>query len=135
MRRQVNEAAAEWGVASHGWKIFECSGHPSGQETAFALLVPAATLMVIGFTLARTELRLSNLMALDATMQGTWGCRPELYPEALALVTSHAIALAPFIECHPLSAAPQVLARLAAHELTRRAILLPATDHTEETAC
>lgn len=135
VRRQVNAAAAEWGVAAHSWKIFECSGQASGQETAFGLLVPAATLMVIGFTLARTELRLSNLMALDATVQGTWGCRPELYPAALGLVTTHAIALSPFIECHRLFSGPDVLARVAAHELTRRAILIPAAEPTKETPC
>lgn len=125
IRKQVTAAANDWGVPAHSWKIFECSGHPSGQETAFALLVPAATLMVIGFTLARTELRLSNLMALDATAQGTWGCKPELYPAALKLITSHAITLKPFIEMHGLADAPAVLEQVAQHEITRRAILVP----------
>lgn len=126
IRKQVTAAASEWGVAAHSWKIFECSGHPAGQETAFALLTPAATLMVIGFTLARTELRLSNLMALDATAQGSWGCKPELYPAALQLITSHAITLEPFIETHSLSDAPAVLERVAQHQLKQRAILIPA---------
>ncbi|HET9982331.1 MAG TPA: 6-hydroxycyclohex-1-ene-1-carbonyl-CoA dehydrogenase [Longimicrobiales bacterium] len=125
IRKQVSAAAAEWGCAPHGWKIFECSGHPSGQETAFGLLTYASTLVVIGFTLARTELRLSNLMALDATVQGTWGCRPELYPAALRLVTEGRITLRPFIECFPLSEGPAVLGRVAAHEIERRAILVP----------
>ncbi|MEX2282261.1 MAG: 6-hydroxycyclohex-1-ene-1-carbonyl-CoA dehydrogenase [Gemmatimonadota bacterium] len=125
IRKQVAAAAADWGVPGHSWKIFECSGHPAGQETAFALLTYASTLMVIGFTLARTELRLSNLMALDATAQGSWGCKPELYPQALLLVTSGAIAIKPFIEQYPLSAAPAVLERVANHEITRRPILLP----------
>ncbi|HUF51062.1 MAG TPA: 6-hydroxycyclohex-1-ene-1-carbonyl-CoA dehydrogenase [Longimicrobiales bacterium] len=125
IRKQVAAAAASWNVPAHSWKIFECSGHPAGQETAFGLLTYAATLLVIGFTLARTELRLSTLMALDATVQGTWGCRPELYPEALRLVTSGAVAVKPFIECHQLSDAPAVLQRVADHGIKRRAILLP----------
>ncbi|HET9438726.1 MAG TPA: 6-hydroxycyclohex-1-ene-1-carbonyl-CoA dehydrogenase [Longimicrobiales bacterium] len=125
IRKQVTAAAEEWGVPAHSWKIFECSGHPAGQETAFSLLTPAATLMVIGFTLARTELRLSNLMALDATAQGTWGCKPELYPDALRLITSHAITLQPFIESHSLNDAPAVLERVAQHQIKRRAILIP----------
>lgn len=125
IRKQVMAAANEWGVPAHSWKIFECSGHPAGQEMAFSLLTPAATLMVIGFTLARTELRLSNLMALDATAQGTWGCKPELYPDALRLITSHAITLQPFIESHSLNDAPAVLERVAQHQIKRRAILIP----------
>lgn len=125
IRRQVTAAATEWGVSAHSWKIFECSGNAAGQQTAFSLLMPASTLMVIGFTLARTELRLSNLMALDATVQGTWGCKPELYPEALRLVTTHAITLAPFIERFALADAPTVLERVAEHQIKQRAILEP----------
>ena len=125
IRKQVSAAAEEWGVPAHSWKIFECSGSAAGQETAFALLAPASILMVIGFTLARVELRLSNLMALDATAQGTWGCKPELYPEALRLVVTNAITLKPFIERHPLSRGPEVLEAVAQHQLMRRAIFNP----------
>ncbi len=126
IKQAIAAAAAEWCCRPHGWKVFECSGQPKGQETAFGLLTPAATLVVVGFTLGKIELRLSNLMALDATVQGTWGCRPELYPEALALVTGGAVALRPFIELFPLSDGPEVLRRVADHELDRRAILVPA---------
>ena len=125
IRRQITAAAKEWGSRLHSWKIYECSGHPSGQETAFGLLTHAATLMVVGFTMARGEFRLSNLMALNATAQGTWGCRPELYPDALKLVTDGQIALRPFIETHPLSEGLDVLERVAAHEVAGRAILVP----------
>jgi 6-hydroxycyclohex-1-ene-1-carbonyl-CoA dehydrogenase len=125
LRQEVRAFARERGCPDHGWKIFECSGHPGGQETAWGLLTHAATLVVVGFTLAKVELRLSNAMAFDATIQGTWGCRPELYPEALALVTGGKITLKPFIETHPLSNGPAVLARVAAHQIARRAILTP----------
>ena len=125
MRSRIRDAAATWGCADHSWKIFECSGHPEGQSTAYGLLNHAATLMVVGFTLAKVELRLSNLMAFDATAQGTWGCRPELYPAALELVTSGKIALRPFVETHPLDEGPSVLERVAAHQMEGRAILVP----------
>jgi 6-hydroxycyclohex-1-ene-1-carbonyl-CoA dehydrogenase len=85
--------------------------------------------MVVGFTLGRIEVRLSNLMAFDATVQGTWGCLPELYPAALALVTSGRITLKPFIERHPMSQGPEVLRRVADHEIHRRAILEPDWKH------
>lgn len=125
LRQEIRGFARERGCPEHGWKIFECSGHRGGQETAWGLLTYAATLMVVGFTLDKVELRLSNAMAFDATIQGTWGCRPELYPDALALVAGGKVTLKPFIERHPLSDGPDVLARVAAHQITRRAILIP----------
>jgi 6-hydroxycyclohex-1-ene-1-carbonyl-CoA dehydrogenase len=125
LRDEVRARAKAWGCAPYGWKIFECSGHAAGQETAWGLLGPAATLMVVGFTLDRVGLRLSNLMAYDARAQGTWGCRPELYPEALELVTSGRITLRPFIARFPLDEGPEVLGKVADHEIDRRAILVP----------
>lgn len=125
LRGAVKQHAQEWSCPPVGWKLFECSGSTAGQETAWGLLGPAATLMVVGFTLGKIELRLSNLMAYDATAQGTWGCRPELYPEALELVTSGRITLRPFIERFSLADGPDVLRRVADHEIDRRAILVP----------
>jgi 6-hydroxycyclohex-1-ene-1-carbonyl-CoA dehydrogenase len=125
LRKRVRAFAAERGCDETGWKIFECSGHPGGQETAWGLLTHGATLMVVGFTLAKVALRLSNAMAFDATIQGTWGCKPELYPAALELVTTGRVALGPFIERHPLAVGAEVLAQVADHRIARRAILVP----------
>jgi 6-hydroxycyclohex-1-ene-1-carbonyl-CoA dehydrogenase len=128
LKKEIAAQARAWGCPAHGWVIFECSGSTAGQETAFGLLGTTGTLMVVGFTLGKLELRLSNLMAFDATVQGTWGCRPELYPDALALVTSGRITLKPFIEHHPLSHGAEVLGQVANHQLHRRAILVPGPD-------
>jgi 6-hydroxycyclohex-1-ene-1-carbonyl-CoA dehydrogenase len=125
LRKQVRGFAQARGCPEHSWRIFECSGHPAGQETAYGLLVHAATLMVVGFTLAKVELRLSNAMAFDATIQGTWGCRPELYPAALGLIAAGKVTLGPFVERHRLAEGAAVLARVAGHEIHRRAILVP----------
>lgn len=127
LRRQIAGACEEWGCPPHGWKIFECSGHPAGQETAFSLLTYAATLMVVGFTMAKVQVRLSNLMAFDATAQGTWGCLPELYGEALRLVTSGLVTLRPFIVQQPLSDGATVFDGVASHVFDRRVILTPHT--------
>jgi 6-hydroxycyclohex-1-ene-1-carbonyl-CoA dehydrogenase len=127
LRNRVRGFAAERGCGENGWRIFECSGHPAGQATAWGLLTHAATLMVVGFTPAKVELRLSNAMVFDATIQGTWGCRPELYPEAVTLVTSGRVVLEPFIERHPLASGADVLAAVAEHRLARRAILVPGS--------
>jgi 6-hydroxycyclohex-1-ene-1-carbonyl-CoA dehydrogenase len=125
LKARIREAAGDWGIPSHGWKLFECSGTVPGQETAFGLLNPAAVLLLVGFTLEKGTFRLSNLMAMDATAQGTWGCLPELYPEALAMVTSGQVTLDGLIETHPLSSGPGVLENFADHRLSRRAILVP----------
>ena len=125
LKKQVQGQAQAWGCPAHSWKIFECSGHTNGQQTAWGCLTYAATLVVIGFTLAKTEVRLSNVMAFDATVQGTWGCLPELYPAALKLVTGGRITLKPFIERHPMSRGADVLQQVADHALMRRAILEP----------
>ena len=115
------------GISTSRWKIFEMSGTVAGQELAWSLLGPAATLGVVGFTMDKPHIRLSNLMALDATAFGSWGCSPRLYPAALALVVSGQITLRPFIERHSMSDGPELFAHLAsAHDGTaRRAILVP----------
>jgi 6-hydroxycyclohex-1-ene-1-carbonyl-CoA dehydrogenase len=123
--------AADSGFAT-SWKIFEMSGTLPGQELAWSLLVPAATLGVIGFTMDKPQVRLSNLMALDAQAFGSWGCSPSLYAEAIALVTSGQITLRPFIERRPIADGPALFAQLAdGHAAAgRRAILIP--DETED---
>jgi len=102
------------------------SGTAAGQELAWSLLGPASTLGVIGFTMDKPSIRLSNLMALDATAFGSWGCSPALYPDALALVFSGKVTLRPFIERHPLADGAALLTELASHNGNgRRAILIP----------
>ncbi len=114
------------GLRQTEWKIFECSGTAAGQSNAWGLLVPGATLAVVGFTMARVEIRLSNLMAFDARALGNWGCPPELYPAALDLVLAGKVRLKPFIEHHPLDEINAVFTKAHAHALKRRAILVPA---------
>ena len=67
VRRLVREVAGDLRARDWGWKVFEASGTPAGQVTAWELLGPAATLVVVGYTREQVSLRLSNLMALDAT--------------------------------------------------------------------
>ena len=118
--------AKEQGLRQSEWIIFECSGTRAGQETAFGLLNHGATLCVVGFTMDKLELRLSNLMAFHARALGNWGCAPELYPEALDLVLDGKVQIKPFIERHPLSEINQVFDAAHHGALKRRAILVPA---------
>lgn len=108
-----------------GLKIFETSGSPEGQLTAFNLLDFGAYLAVVGYTPAKLQLRLSNLMAFDATARGNWGCPPEEYPAALDMVLTGKIKLGPYLEVHALDEAPEVFAAVAHHAIQRRVILRP----------
>ena len=125
LKKAIQGFVKENKLPGTGWKIFECSGTAAGQETAYSLLTFGATLSVVGFTMDKVELRLSNLMAFHARALGNWGCLTELYPAALDLVLDGKIALSPFVERHPLEKINEVFAAAHAHKLTRRAILVP----------
>jgi 6-hydroxycyclohex-1-ene-1-carbonyl-CoA dehydrogenase len=108
-----------------GLKVFETSGTRAGQETAFNLLDFGGYLAVVGFTPEKATLRLSNLMALDATARGNWGCPPQWYPDALDLVLSGRIDLTDFVQTYPLDEAAEVMNEVAHHRIQKRPILVP----------
>lgn len=126
LRAVVQAFAKEKNLPQTEWFIFECSGTAAGQATAFGLMTHGATLSVVGFTMDRVEVRLSNLMAFDARALGNWGCPPELYPGALELVLDRKIDLRPYVEKHPMQKINDVFAAAHRHELSRRAVLVPA---------
>ena len=126
LKKEIGAFAKASGLPSREWVIFECSGTAAGQAAAFGLLVHGATLAVVGFTMDKVELRLSNLMAFHARALGNWGCTPELYSAALDLVLDGKVALLPFVERRPLDEINGVLAAVHDRKLTRRAILVPA---------
>ncbi len=113
------------GLRATEWIVFECSGTAAGQQTGFGLLTFGSTLSVIGFTMDKLEVRLSNLMAFDARIIGNWGCEPGHYPAALELVLDGRVELKPYVEMHPLDEAPALIEAAARHELRRRPILMP----------
>ncbi|MGP0059906.1 MAG: 6-hydroxycyclohex-1-ene-1-carbonyl-CoA dehydrogenase [Beijerinckiaceae bacterium] len=125
LKAKITEFCKAKGLPLTEWTIFECSGTAVGQSTAFGLLTYGATLCVVGFTMDKVELRLSNLMAFDARAIGNWGCPPELYQGALDLVLDGKIELGAFVEQRPLADINHVFAEAHEHKLTRRAILVP----------
>jgi 6-hydroxycyclohex-1-ene-1-carbonyl-CoA dehydrogenase len=125
LKAKIVEFCKVGGLPLTEWTIFECSGTAAGQTTAFGLLTYGATLCVVGFTMDRIEVRLSNLMAFDARALGNWGCPPELYPAALDLVLDGRIELASFVQRHPLDRINEVFEQAHTHKLTRRAVLVP----------
>jgi len=123
LKSAVRNFAKQSGRKNIGLKIFETSGTPAGQQTAFGLLDFGGYLSVVGFTPRKVELRLSNLMALDATARGNWGCPPDQYPPALDLVLRGKVAIEPYVQVHSLNEAPAVFDSVATHSITHRAIL------------
>ncbi|MDJ0955614.1 MAG: 6-hydroxycyclohex-1-ene-1-carbonyl-CoA dehydrogenase [Arenicellales bacterium] len=125
LKKAVQEFAKDNNLPPNEWKIFECSGTPAGQQTAYGLLTFGATLAVVGFTMDKVEIRLSNLMAFHARALGNWGCPPQYYPQALDLALDGKISMKPFIETHPLAEINAVFEAAHAHKLTKRAIMIP----------
>ena len=125
LRGQVKEAVRALGAPSFCWKIFETSGTKPGQETAFGLMGHGAYLGIVGFTMAKLEVRLSNLMAFDATVRGNWGCDPELYPEVLQWIGEGRLKIKPYVEKHPLADINQILDAAHHGKLLKRAVLVP----------
>jgi 6-hydroxycyclohex-1-ene-1-carbonyl-CoA dehydrogenase len=125
LKKQVQGFAKERGLRNTEWKIFECSGSPAGQTVAYGLLVFGSHLAIVGFTTAKTEVRLSNLMAFNARLQGNWGCLPEHYPQVVELVLSGKVQMKPFTKQYPLAEINRIFEAAHAHELIERAILVP----------
>jgi 6-hydroxycyclohex-1-ene-1-carbonyl-CoA dehydrogenase len=125
MKDAVRAQVRETGHGRIGTKIFEMSGTAAGQQTAFGLLDFGSYLAVVGYTTDKIEVRLSNLMALDATARGNWGCAPEKYPKALTLVLEGKVKLEPFIDLRPFEELPELLGAAHRHELRKRAIVTP----------
>jgi 6-hydroxycyclohex-1-ene-1-carbonyl-CoA dehydrogenase len=125
-RDAIRAFAKENGLRQTEWFIFECSGTAAGQTTAFGLLNRGATMAVVGFTMDKVEVRLSNLMAFHARLLGNWGCVPENYPGALDLVLDGKIKVAPFVEKRPLEDINKVFHDVHAGSVKRRVVLVPA---------
>jgi len=125
LKTSIRGLARESGRGHLGWKIFEMSGTTPGQQTAWNLLDFGAYLAVVGYTSDKLELRLSNLMAYDATARGNWGCAPSNYPKALSLVLERKVVLEPYVETHMLSELPELFDAAKRHAIRRRAIVRP----------
>ena len=125
LKGAISKFAKENGLRSTEWFIFECSGSAAGQQSAYGLLVHGATLAVVGFTMDKVEIRLSNLMAFDARAIGNWGCTPEHYPAALDLVLAGKVKVKPFVEIHPLANINRIFEATHNHEIKRRSVLVP----------
>lgn len=122
LRKQIQGFEKDCGLEPTGRRILECSGNVAGQTLAYSLLNHNAVMCVVGFTLDKPTLRLSNLMAFNANLFGNWGCLPEHYPKLIELVRKKKILLEPFVETHPMK---ELNALLADPHHLHRPILIP----------
>jgi 6-hydroxycyclohex-1-ene-1-carbonyl-CoA dehydrogenase len=125
LRAAVRDFAKGRDVPSWRTRIYECSGTRAGQETAFGLLGHGGYLSLVGFTRDPVEVRLSNLMAFDATVQGNWGCLPKYYPAVVDLVLTGKVRLEPYIERRPLGEINLAFEAVRTHRASRRVVLVP----------
>ncbi len=125
IKKEVKSICKEMGASKFNWKIYEMSGTKAGQELAFALMGIASTLSIVGFTLDKLEVRLSNLMAFDGQIIGTWGCKPELYKDVIDLVVNGKLNLKPFTQTFPLTEINEIFNQTLEHKLLKRSVLVP----------
>ena len=126
VRNEFRAYCKEKGLPSnYGWIIFECSGSKPGQEIALELLHFIGKIIVVGYTTAKVEFMLSRLMAFDAEMIGTWGCKPKYYKNVLNLVLEGKVQIRPFIEIRPMSKIKETFEEYHQRKHKKRVILVP----------
>lgn len=125
LRQHLRDWCRQHALPENRWRVFETSGTAAGQRSAWSLLSHAGTLGVVGFTMDRVELRLSNVMAFDADVFGNWGCRPAHYPAVVAEVLAGRVQARDNVRQYPLADLNAVVADARAHRLDRRAVLVP----------
>lgn len=121
----VRDLVKEHGLPRTMWKVFELSGTAAGQATAFSLLSYAGTMAVVGFTMDKVNIRLSNAMAFDADIFGNWGCKPEYYPEVVEEVLAGRVNVRDNVETRPLESINDVMQLAIDHKLEKRVVFVP----------
>ncbi len=125
IKKSVRGLVKENGLPKLQWRVFETSGSAAGQMVAFSLLSFAGTVAIVGFTMEKVTIRLSNAMAFDADLFGNWGCKPEYYPAVVDKVLKEEINLLDNIEEHPLDSINEIIPLALEHKLEKRVIFTP----------
>ncbi|MGD8413956.1 MAG: 6-hydroxycyclohex-1-ene-1-carbonyl-CoA dehydrogenase [Candidatus Latescibacterota bacterium] len=125
VKNSVRGLVKENKLPKTGWKVFEMSGTGAGQMTAFSLLSFAGAMGVVGFTMDKINIRLSNVMAFDADLFGNWGCKPEYYPEVVSEVLKGKINVRDNVETHPLDSINEIFPMALEHKIEKRVVFEP----------
>jgi len=116
------------GIGNFGLKIFEVTGNAQAQLIALSLVTFVSKLVVVGYGMAKNSFMFSKLMAYDAEIIGTWGCKPKYYPEVLKLVTERKILIEPYVELRPMSKIEETFKQAKEGKLEKRVVLIPDFD-------
>jgi 6-hydroxycyclohex-1-ene-1-carbonyl-CoA dehydrogenase len=125
VKQSVRGLVKENKLPKTGWKVFEVSGTAAGQMTAFSLLSFAGVMGVVGFTMDKINIRLSNVMAFDADLFGNWGCKPDYYPEVVSEVLQGKINVRDNVETHPLDSINDIIPMALDHKIEKRVVFEP----------
>ncbi len=125
IKKSIRNLVKEHNLPPYQWRVFETSGTAAGQNVAFSLLSFAGSVGVIGFTMEKLTLRLSNIMAFDADIFGNWGCRPAYYAPVVEQVLSGKINLRDNIDERPLDSINEFVQLAFEHKLQKRIIFKP----------
>lgn len=125
VKKSVRGLVKENNLPKTGWKVFELSGTGAGQMTAFSLLSFAGAMGVVGFTMDKVNIRLSNVMAFDADLFGNWGCKPEHYPAVVEEVLRGNINVRDNVEVHPLDSINDIIPMALEHKIEKRVVFEP----------
>ncbi len=124
----VKERLKSEGIGNFGLKIFEVTGNVQAQLIALSLITFVSKLIVIGYGMAKNSFMFSKLMAYDAEIIGTWGCKPRYYAEVLKLVTERKIMVEPYVEKRPMSKIKETFKEAKEGKLEKRVVLIPDFD-------
>ena len=125
LKKHVRGLVKEHKLPPFRWKVFETSGTGAGQMTAFSLFSFAGTIGIVGFTMDKVTIRLSNVMAFDGDIFGNWGCKAEYYPQVVDAVLSGKVNVKTNIEKRPLDTINETLEQVHAQPLLKRVIFVP----------
>lgn len=125
VKNAVRTIVKENKLPRYRWRVFETSGTSVGQKMAFSFLSFAGSVGIVGFTMDKVEVRLSNIMAFDADVFGNWGCSPAHYKTVVDYVLSGKIPLSDYIEKRPLDSINEIIPMSQEHKLKKRIIFEP----------
>ena len=101
-------ALAALGTARDADIVVDCTGSPSGLETALKIVRPCGTIVLKTTVAASQTLHMAQLVIDEITLLGS-RCGP--FPEALALLAAGSVSVRPLLSAHyPLEAAEAAFA-------------------------
>lgn len=118
--RSIEEKKSSYG----GIKIIEAAGNAIARETATHLLtLYSGLLVIVKSAIPEVGQDIGDSVTSNANIIESWGCPPDNYPDALAMVISGKISIGPFIQTRPMFWIEKVFAEGQTQVSEKRTIL------------